>query len=304
MHDLCLNEVSLRDGIQSEGTIVPTELKVNIVEALVKSGFKSIQLTSFVHPKRVPQMADAEALVAAVPNHSAVMYTGLVLNERGLDRALDTKLGGIDLSMSCSNSHSLKNTGLSRAEALAQTISMVQRAKAEGRHVRAGLQCAFGCAYEGLVPFDSVRNLALELIDAGCDQISLADSTGDASPDEVARLIDFIDSPVPLCMHFHDSRGMAIANLLEAYRQGVRSFDTSLGGLGGCPFIPEAAGNVATEDALYLFEKMGMDLGIDRDDLLPLTESLESALGRTFPSPNYQLKKREGKALKRRGANL
>jgi len=284
-------DVSMRDGIQNEAVLIPLHQRLEIIDQLLAAGVKSLQIASFVHPTRVPQMADVEALVAQLPAADGVAYSGLVLNTKGLSRLLASGLGHVDLSLSCSEAHSRSNTGLSLPAALTQTIAMVHTAKTAGLAVRVGLQCAFGCNISGAIPANHVAALARELTAAGCDAIALADSTGQAVPNDIKNMIFAVRewSNLPLILHLHDTRGLAIANLLAGYQVGVRAFDASLGGVGGCNFIPGATGNIAIEDVVHLFDRMGVTTGIALADLLPATRSLERTLGYPLPGKVYQL---------------
>jgi hydroxymethylglutaryl-CoA lyase len=289
-----LIDVSLRDGIQSERALVPLGTKLRIIEALVEAGVRSLQVASFVNPKRVPQMADVEALLARLPHSRDVDFSGLVLNERGLERLCATGLRHVDLSLSVSDTHGRRNTGMGLAEATGQALAMLRAAKASGLHVRVGLQCVFGCAYEGEIPRPRVLELSRELAAEGCDALSLADSTGHATPRDIKETVEALQAIVdcPLVLHLHDTRGLGIANLIAGYEAGVRAFDAALGGVGGCPFIPGASGNVALEDAVYLFDRMQVATGIALPKLFAATELLECALDHSLPGKLYQLAKR------------
>ena len=277
-----LIEVGLRDGIQSEKIIIPTSEKVSLISHMNNCGIKMAQVTSFVHPKKVPQMADAENFLAAIAD-MPILCSGLVLNKRGLERALDTQLKMIDLSMSLSNTHSQKNTGLSLVQAHEDMLSMVEIVKKVGKRVRLGLQCVFGCAFEGHIPLDRILEVALDFSRVGVDYLSLADTTGMANPQQVERVLTAIKgeiADVPLICHFHDNRGLAMANMYAALKVGVNHFDTSMGGVGGCPALPHASGNLATEDAAACLEAMGISTGIDVAKFCQGTAILEQRLGR------------------------
>lgn len=289
--NLCINDVSLRDGIQSESTIIPMTTRLEIVEALIQSGIRKIQLASFVNAQRVPQMLGIEDFIRRLPNKEGVLYSGLVLNERGLQRLLDTPLQQVDLSLSCSDTHSRKNTGLSRIEAQRQVRDMITSAKKTGLIIRAGLQCVFGCNYEGEISVAVVLGMVRELIEAGCDAISLADSTGQALPEQIKQVVAGVREITdrPIILHLHDTYGLGIANFIAGYEAGVREFDASLGGVGGCPFIPGATGNIALEDMVHLCDRLGIPTGIDLQQIIQATKILEAALDYPLPGKIHRM---------------
>lgn len=293
-----INDVSLRDGIQSESVYISHDKRLEIVSLLIRAGLTQIQIASFVHPQRVPQMRDIEELIERLPNKEQVLYSALVLNEKGLDRLRHTDLRQVDLSLSCSDTHSRRNTGLSLGDARGQVLRMIELAKSSRLRVRTGLQCVFDCRFEGATPPTRVLELCRDLAEAGSDEISLADSTGRALPEEVYTLSRAVQNAhsLPLTLHLHDTYGMGMANLVAAYEAGVRSFDASLGGVGGCPFIPGASGNVGIEDLVYLFDRRTIVTGIDIAYLCQAGEVLEKALGQALPGTMYQLLQRQGRA--------
>lgn len=276
-----LIEVGPRDGFQQEKKFIPTELKVEIISGLVDAGFREIQVTAFVHPKRIPQLADAEALVAALPARPGVRYNALVLNPRGLTRAMRTGIESVEISVSASDTHSRKNMGLGREQALAQALAMIDTAKNHGIHVRAGIQCVFGCAYEGPVPPARGMEMAHAYLEAGCDMLAIADTTGMATP---RMLEDFLETlmpsvaPVPVVMHLHDTQGMGMANVRAAMACGATRFDTALGGWGGCPFVPGASGNIATETTVEMMNRLNIETRIDIDKVAACTRRIRSFL--------------------------
>lgn len=281
-----LIEVGPRDGFQFEKQTIPTDLKVAVINGLVGAGLRMIQVASFVHPGRVPQMADAEILLDRLPPAADVRYNGLVLNERGLERALAAGIGSVEISVSASDSHSRRNASMTFAEALDQGRRMVRRAKKAGVHVRGGVQCALGCAYEGAVAPERVVDILVMFRDLGADALVVADTTGMGSPLSVRRLLDRLQpavAPLPVVLHLHDTRGTGMVNMMAGLECGITHFDTSLGGMGGCPFIPGAAGNIATEDAVYFMESMGIATGIDAARVAACSRKLEDFLGRRFP---------------------
>jgi hydroxymethylglutaryl-CoA lyase len=281
-----LTEVGPRDGFQFEAQVLPIDVKVDVVAGLVAAGLRHIQVVSFVHPARVPQMADAETLLQRLPRLPDVFYNGLVLNERGLERALSAGLPSVEISVSASDTHSRRNVNRSFDAALVQGSGMVQTAKQRGLHVRAGVQCALGCVYEGEVPVDRVVAMLTRFRDLGADAAVVSDTTGMGSPVSVKRLLDRLlpaIHPLPVILHLHDTRGTGLVNMLAGLEYGIDRFDTSLGGMGGCPFIAGAAGNIATEDAVYFLETMGIATGVDRVRVAECALALEALLGRQLP---------------------
>lgn len=285
-------EVGLRDGLQSEETIIPTQKKLDIISGLVGAGVKRLQVTSFVHPKYVPQMADAEDLCTGLVPQDGVEYSGLVLNMKGLERAHSAGLTAVDMGMSASDTHSRKNSGMGIDEKKPEFAEMIAKAREFGFSVRAGLQCVFGCVYEGCVSEDRIYDLIRFILDQGIDELSLADSTGMAYPTQIGRMLDVIVpmiGEIPLVLHLHDTRGLGLANLMAALESGVSRFDTAFGGLGGCPFIKGATGNIATEDTLNLLEQLGIQTGIDRHQVAQVSQELEVLLGKKLPGKLYNL---------------
>jgi hydroxymethylglutaryl-CoA lyase len=287
-----LIEVGPRDGFQAESQPIPTELKAKIIKALGRAGIRHLQVTSFVHPLWVPQMADAEEVCRRIPATPGVRYRALALNKKGVERPHAAGITRLDLSISVSDTHSRKNANVSVDEALSNLKEMVDLARQEEMEVRVGLQCAFGCAYEGPIPSERVLEMAEELLSMRADMISLADSTGMANPLQIKQLLSQLlpmTGEMPLVLHLHDTRGAGLANLTAALECGVSWFDTALAGLGGCPFIPEAAGNIATEDTLDLLHSMGIETGIDLPRAAECSHRLEQFLGRPLPDKIYRL---------------
>ncbi len=285
--DLQVCEVGPRDGFQSQSQILPTHKKVEIIESLIKAGFDLIQVTSFVHPKSVPQLADAEDLLAALPKLPQVNYNVLSLNKKGVERALASKADQIEVSVSASNEHGKKNTGMPREKARAEAQEMARMCLDEDRWVRASIQCAFGCFLQGEISEQLIKDMVGEIFQSGVWDIVLADTPGLAHPLSISRLVSalFQDFPhIRLGLHLHDTRGLGLANALTALQLGVNNLDTSLGGMGGCPFLPNAAGNIPSEDTLYLCDKMGIQTGLDIHTLLETTQKLEVLLDKTLPA--------------------
>lgn len=289
-----LIEVGPRDGLQREESL-STEAKLEVIEGLVDAGLRRIQVTSFVHPELVPQMADAEELCARLPEREDVVYSGLALNDIGVERAAVAGLSHVDLSVSTSDTHSRKNANMPLEEAMASLLEMIALAQDYGLRVRAGLQCVFGCAYEGDVPVDRVVDMAREIVEAGAEWLSLADSTGMADPRQIEAVVSEVQAvagETPLILHLHDTRGLGITNVRAGLAAGVRHFDTAFGGAGGCPFIPGAAGNIATEDTIYLLERLGFEVDGDRDAVAEVSLRVEDLLDTRFPGKHPRLHER------------
>ena len=277
---------TLRDGLQSESRPFSLVEKKHLVSGLAHAGLKRIQVGSFVHPRRVPQMADTDELVRTLEPPEGVVFSGLVLNARGLERALACGLSDVALSASVSDSHSRRNANQSATTAINTVAGLIREAVQSGLDVRGGLQCVFGCVYEGAIDADRVLAAAEKMAAAGARSLNLADTTGMAHPRQVADLCARIDKALPdieLVLHLHDTRGLGLANMLAGFEAGVRNFDVCTGGLGGCPFVRGAAGNVPTEDAVHAFEAMGVATGIDLADLVRVVDDLERLLGRRLP---------------------
>ena len=289
---ITLIEVGPRDGFQFESKIIPTPLKVEIISGLVAAGLKQIQVTSFVHPQRVPQMADAESLLRALPVWENVELSGLVLNRQGLERAHRAGLRQVEISISASDTHSRKNTGMQLDEALQLGQEMVALARKYGMHVRAGIQCAFGCVYDGAIPQQRVVDMVRVFIDQGAAALALADTTGMADPPSIRRMVTAVQlaaGETPLILHLHDTRGLGLVNLMAALECGVTRFDTALAGMGGCPFVAGAAGNIATEDTVYLLDRLQVKTGISIKDVAACSIKLENFYGKTFAGKMVRL---------------
>jgi len=287
METVLLEDHSLRDGLQAEARILRLEDKLALFRLLAEAGFRQIQAASFVDPRVIPQMAQSEELIRSVlRDFPEVAVSALVLNARGLSRARACGVRHLSLSSSASDWHSRRNVGRSAAEAFDELLRMIGEARASGFAVQAGIQCAFGCVHEGPIPEERVAAMAKSLAEAGAPEINLADTTGMANPLLVRRLIRKVQEAAgetPLALHLHDTRGLGIANLLAAWECGVRRFDVSAGGLGGCPFVEGAAGNVAAEDVVHLFEQIGVATGIDLSRLCRAVRRYEELLGRRLP---------------------
>lgn len=285
-------EVGPRDGLQREPTPISTDDKVSLIESLIAAGLKRLQVTSFVHPKVVPQMADAEEVCARIPKRADVLYSGLALNLPGVERAHKSGLAQVDISVSASEPHSRRNANRSIKEALAEFKEMVYLARDFGMSVRGGIQCAFGFQRADDVQLETVIAIARHHLDLGVDELALADSSGFANPKRMTSLLETIvpiAGDTPIVLHLHDTRGMGLANVFAALHCGVKAFDTAFGGLGGCPFIDGATGNIATEDTVYMLEEMGIQTGVNLSRLSQISWQYEKKLGQTLPGKVYQL---------------
>jgi hydroxymethylglutaryl-CoA lyase len=280
-------EVGPRDGLQNEGRSVPTPDKVRLIEALAATGISRMEATSFVSPKWIPNLADAEAVLAGVRRRPGVTYAALVPNLKGLERALAAKVDEAVIFLSASEAHSRRNINKSIAEALEVYRAVAAAAKSAGLRIKAALSTCFGCPYEGDVDPAAVRRITEALLAMGADEVGISDTTGMANPRQVAALIGHLTERVPLerlSLHFHDTRGMGLANVLAGLQAGVTVFDGSIGGLGGCPYATGASGNVATEDTVHLLHEMGVETGIDLRALLECARVAQEAVGRPLPS--------------------
>ena len=289
-------EVGVRDGFQSEKKFIPTAIKIQMIERLVAAGIRQIQVASFVNPKIMPQMADAEVLCQRLDFQPGVTYTGLALNERGVERAINAGVNAIDASISTSDTHSRSNAGCSLAEARVMLRRMIQMGKAEGVEIRAGLQNVWGCHFEGVIPMAHLLEMVHEMADAGADMISLADSTGMANPKTMKATLSHVMpvlGDIPLELHLHDTRGLGLANVVAALEMGVTHFDTSMAGMGGCPFIPGATGNIATEDVANLMVGLGIQTGIDILSVAFCSHQMERHFEKKFPGKMHRLLERK-----------
>ncbi len=286
--DVSIVEVSPRDGLQNEDVLLPTEVKVELIRRLVGAGLRRIEAVSFAHPKLVPAMADAEAVMAAVPRSPDVSYAGLILNRRGLDRALDTGVDEINVVVCVSDTFSRRNQNASTDEAMDAATDVLTRARAQGLFTTLTLSTAFGCPFEGEVDPDRVVELAGIGARAGAHEVCIGDTIGVGVPTQVRRLADgvrdAVSTEVGLRFHFHNTRNTGFANAAAALDEGVRILDSSAGGIGGCPFAPAATGNIATEDLLYLLDRMGYRTGVDLESLLPTAAYLSAQLGHDVPA--------------------
>lgn len=283
-----LEDETLRDGLQVESRIFSLEEKFALYAQLAQAGIGRIQVGSFVNPKRVPQMAGTEELIRTIRSQaeSGPLISALILNDKGLDRALDCGVEHVSMSISISNTHSMKNAGKPAAAALLDMTGLIEQATQAGMAVRAGLQCSFGCVYEGAIAEAAVLKAAEKLYAAGAAEVNLADTTGMANPLAITELVRRVQQELPalkISLHLHDTRGLGLANMFAGYQAGVRTFDVCTGGLGGCPFVRGAAGNVPTEDAVQMFSSMDVATGIDLPRICATVGALESLLERKLP---------------------
>lgn len=289
------HEVGLRDGLQIETTVVPTDVKTRWAEQSVAAGMDIVQLGSFVHPGKVPQMADTDVLFRTLEQRKtateAHVFSGLVLNEKGLERGLACGVEMFCMGVSASETHSRKNTGMSVDEALKRITAMAREAAAAGKAVQASVQSAFGCGFEGPIPESRILDIVRTYLDAGIRNISLADTAGHALPAQVGRLFSAIrglDSGVETAAHFHNTYGTGLANVWAAFEAGVSTFESAFGGLGGCPFTKTAAGNIATEDLVHMFQRMGFRPDIRCDGLVELARDVARFFNRELPGLVYR----------------
>jgi hydroxymethylglutaryl-CoA lyase len=292
---IVIHEVGLRDGLQMEARSVSTEQKIAWAEALIGSGVDILQLGSFVNPHKVPQMADSDVLYQhfAAPGRkpAKVVLSALVLNEKGLERGLSCGVDMFCMGVSASETHGRKNTGMGTLEATRRIIAIAGAALAAGRRVQVSVQSAFGCGYEGKVPRETVLSIVKRFLDAGLRSISLADTAGHAVPEQVDDLFGSIfrlaDDVEGAC-HFHNTYGLALANCIAARRAGVTSFESSVAGLGGCPFTAVAGGNTCTEDLVHYFQRNGLRRDVDLLRLIDVARDMSRVLGRELPGAVYR----------------
>ncbi len=280
-----IREVGPRDGFQNEPEVIPTADKVRLIGLLGAAGFRRIELTSFVRPDVIAQLADAEQVLSSYERLDGVAYSVLIPNERGLDRALAQRqrFDEVNLFLSASETHNQKNVNRSIADSLAGLERVIERALAEGLRCEGVISTSFGCPYEGEVPVERVLEIAERLAGAGCEEVAFGDTTGMANPRQVGEFFDAARerlATVELTAHFHNTRGQGLANVLAALDQGVESFESAFGELGGCPVPPGATGNIATEDLVSMLEEMGIATGVDLRKLIEASSAVQELLGR------------------------
>jgi hydroxymethylglutaryl-CoA lyase len=279
-------EVGTRDGFQIESAFIPTDTKVEVVNRLSEAGLPQIEVTSFVHPKAVPQLRDAAEVMARITRRPGTVYAALVPNDKGAVRAIDAGVDKLHSVLSASESHNLANVNMTVAESLAKLEAVIRVARQAGVPLHGGISTSFGCPFEGEVPLSNLESVVTRLVEMGFSGIGLADTTGMANPAQVKRILEHLMPKFPdivWSLHTHNTRAMAIPNILAAIDCGVTHFDASIGGLGGCPFAPGATGNVCTEDLVHCLHAMGYETGIDLACLIDTAKCVEDIIGRTLP---------------------
>lgn len=282
-----LKEVGPRDGLQNEKALIDTADKVALVNQLSETGLDYIEVTSFVHPKWIPQLADAVDVLTQIDRKPGVTYAALVPNMKGLARALEANVDEVSVFMSASEGHNRENINKSIAETFPVLREVVEEAKAAGKTVRGYVSTVIACPYDGYTKPEQVKYVADHLFEMGVDEISLGDTIGVAVPPQVETLLDELMkhyAPEKLAMHFHDTHGTALANIVASLPYGITTFDSAIGGLGGCPYAKGASGNVATEDVLYLLHSMGIETGVNLDQMMKASQFMEQKINRQLTS--------------------
>ena len=283
---LYIQDVATRDGFQIEPNFIPTDDKIALIDSLSETGLAKIEVTSFTSPKAIPNLRDAEEVMRGIRRVPGVEYTVLVPNVKGCERALSCGVDEINLVMSASDTHGLANLRMTPDQSLSQFREIIEVTRGSNVFINASLSTAFGCPFEGKVPEPRVYELGQRLLDLGVQGITLCDTTGMADPAQVERICREMTSNWPEAIftaHFHNTRGLGLANALAALNAGIDRFDASLGGLGGCPYAPGASGNICTEDLVHMFQRMGLDTGVDLDRLLQCAASLPKLVGHEVP---------------------
>jgi hydroxymethylglutaryl-CoA lyase len=289
--DVTIYEVGPRDGLQNEARMIPTDDKIAFINALSDAGLRMIEITSFVNPRWIPQLADGAEVAQRITRRPGVVYSALVPNRQGLDAAIGAGMREVAVFMSASETHNKKNINKTIAATLAAFRDTVPPALEAGLRVRAYVSTVYGCPYEGAVDPGKAVELCRELRALGCYQVSLGDTIGVANPRQVRDVLSRVLAEIPageVAVHFHDTRGTALANILVAVEMGITTVDSALGGLGGCPYAPGASGNVATEDVIYMLEEMGIRTGVDLDKLVQASHLVSTLVGHEMPSKFYR----------------
>lgn len=276
-----IQEVGPRDGLQNEKDIIPTELKIELINRLSETGLSAIEATSFVSPKKIPQLADAKEVLAGIQKKKNVQYSVLVPNKKGMEAAIEANVSHIAVFSTVSETFSQKNTNCSIQESLERIQEITDLAKAHQIHVRGYISCVLGCPYEGEIPFFKTKELAIKLQQLGCEEIALGDTIGVGTPLKAKQLIQTLTRVIPieqLAIHFHDTYGMAIANIYACLELGISIVDSSIAGLGGCPYAKGATGNVATEKVLYLLQGLNIDTGVDMEKLKKVSTFVQQSI--------------------------
>lgn len=280
-------EVGPRDGLQSEPEVLPTATKIEFIRRAVDAGIRRLEVTSFVHPKKVPQMADAEEVIRGLPRPPGVTYIGLVLNRKGFDRAQATGIHEIGMAVVASDTYNQRNQGVPTAESVRAWVDIARAARAAGIRANVMISSAFGCPFEGEVPVRHVLDLVEQVMEGDPVELGLADSIGVGVPSQVRDLVGAVREKapgVPIRCHFHNTRNTGIANAQAALDAGVASLDASIGGIGGCPFAPAATGNIPTDDLLYLLDRSGVQTGVSLEKIIATSQWLTEQLGRGTPA--------------------
>lgn len=291
---ITVREVGPRDGLQAENRFVETNDKICLINKLWECGIKMIEATSFVSPRAIPQLQDAEAVVQGISRYSGTTVSALVGNARGVERALEAGIDEIQVVISASEAHNQRNVNMSIKESLRQLEQVAAKAWASGLVVRAAIATAFGCPFEGKIAYSRIKEMTTALQGMGIKQVTLADTAGLGNPLQVYSLVNAFRDDFPtleVALHFHDTRGLGLANSLAGLQTGVTILEASIGGMGGCPFIPRATGNIATEDLVFMCESMGVETGIRLDKLLEVALWLEGVLGHTLSGKLLQLQR-------------
>lgn len=286
-----LREVGPRDGLQNEKTVIATADKIEWINRLSRTGLPHVEITSFVNPKWIPPLADAAEVAQGIERVAGVTYSALVPNRRGLEGALAANLDGVAVFLSATEAHNMKNINKTIAATFPVLREVVEEARANGKWVRGYVSTVFGCPYEGTTDAQQALYVSQQLLDMGIDELSLGDTIGVANPRQVGELLELFLRDIPaekIAMHFHDTRGTAMANVLMSLQHGITRFDGALGGLGGCPYAPGASGNVATDDLLYMLHGMGIATGVEAEHLLAAAQFMQEKIGRPLPSHNLQ----------------
>ena len=280
-------EVGPRDGLQSEPEILSTSVKLEFIRRAIDAGIRRMEVTSFVHPKRVPQMADAEDVVRGLPDRDDVIYIGLVLNKKGFERARDVNIDEIGMAVVASDTYNRRNQGVPTRESIKVWLEISAEARAAGIRANVMVSSAFGCPFEGEVPVARVVELVKQVVEGEPVELGIADSIGVAVPSQITDLLGAVQEIVaglPIRCHFHNTRNIGLANAQAALEAGVASLDASIGGIGGCPFAPAATGNIPTDDLLYMLDRSGVQTGVSLDKIIETSNWLQEQLGRSVPA--------------------
>ena len=287
MSKVSILEVGPRDGLQSEPEILPTEIKKEFITRTINAGIKNIEVTSFVHPKKVPQMADAEKLVESLPDRDDVTYIGLIMNQRGFERARDCGIDEVGMVIVSTDTYNMKNQNVITQQSIDNWLDIASSAKSAGIRTSVVIACSFGCPYEGEVDPEHIASIAEQILKGEPDALGLADSVGVAVPNQIKTtfsLIKDLAPTIPLRTHLHNTRNTGLANAAAAVEAGVSIIDASTGGIGGCPFAPKATGNIPTDDLLYMLDRSGIETGVNLKEIVKTTNWLENQLGRSVPA--------------------